>query len=110
MRRAIGTWRRFGRTPAVLAVVLLFGVGVVARLLLGSSAGLSVVLLGSFVAYCAARPSGGVDLFLLACVPNATAMLLEAVGLPAWPALMLVPFVVLEARRLDVADRTGTRA
>jgi hypothetical protein len=97
-------WSRAGSTPAFTAVGALFSVWVVVSQALDGDAAevVGVVCFAVFVAYCVARPRGGFDVFLIACVPGATASLLHDLAhTPRWFGLVLVPLALVLAWHED---------
>jgi hypothetical protein len=81
---------------ATLAAVTLDG---------SARAGVAIALVVLLVAYCVARPNGGVDVFLIAAAPNAIGAILEEVaGTPSWLAIVFVPIALFLARDADKTD------
>ena len=100
-----GRWARFGAFPATGAVIALFGVNLLVAGTLhareGVAAGLQLILLGVFVAYCFARPHGGA----LLAAPVVGGGLLVGVLSAVSPLLGLVAAVVVFATSFVVANR-----
>jgi hypothetical protein len=93
-------WPRFAALPAFPVVVAFFVLAVPAAAL--GVEGAAFVVLAVFVAYCAARPTGGWDVFTVVAAPNALAQIAhDLVGAPRWLSLVLLPIALIAAWSID---------
>lgn len=102
-------WKdRIGGLPALWVLLSFFVVAAIAAIALDDSAraGVAIALVVLLVAYCLARPSAGMDVFLIAATPNALGAILEEVaGTPSWLALVFVPLALFLATDTDKTDQ-----
>jgi hypothetical protein len=97
----MSTWQRLGRLPAVPVAATYYVAALVLGLLLEGDTPLlaAIALLCLFAVYCVARPTMGLDIFLLAAAPAALAALAGALaGIPRWwvaVPMMLIALVLI---------------
>lgn len=103
-------WARFGQLPAVGVVAVFFAAAVAAALVFvepAETVGL-VALLALLVGYCVARPSGGLDVFLIAAFPSAaSAIVADVAGVERW--WIGVPLVPVALALLAATERDPMR-
>jgi hypothetical protein len=118
VRAVRDAWTRWGLLPAAVVVPAFFLVALALVLAFDDRVRAvgGLVLAAALVSYCVARPSGGWDLFWVVAIPNAAATIAhDVVGAPRWIGVVLVPFVLWEAWRMDraagrTAESDGVRA
>jgi hypothetical protein len=104
-------WNRLGKLPAFPVTAAFFALALLAGLTLGGTAAsiVGLILFAALVIYCAARESQGSDLFWMIAAPNALSILAhEAFGAPRWLAIVLLPFVLWGAWRMDRRPAFGS--
>lgn len=100
-------WSRFGALPALPLVVLFFVLAGVAALTTdeATSTAVGVALVAMLIAYCVARPAGGVDLFFAVAAPNAGWQVAnDLFGAPLWVYFALLPIALIGAWSADHPD------
>jgi hypothetical protein len=99
-------WRGFGCSPAVPLVAGYYLLVVMLSLLLSGDAATfaGLALLAVLGAYCVARPSGGLDIFLLAAAPAAVSAVAEEIAdIPRWwigaPMMLIALLLIAQEER-----------